>query len=312
MQWTPPSIGELKSSFPDFILFAFLAKGGMGAVYLAEDKASGQKCAIKLLAPDLSKDQEFLVRFKQEADTMGRLEHNNLISFYQFFQVDGYHCIIMEYVDGKSLHYSAHKQALDQKAALVIILGLCRGVQHAHKLGILHRDIKPDNILLTSDATPKLGDFGLSRPLAFDEEQQVIYATKGYSAPEVYESPELVDERADIFSIGVILYEMLVGHLPEKEYLPASGYFPEIDPWFDIIILRSIDPDPDLRYPSIKAMLADLCRVKYPELRYKPMTAENLERITAARAVTKTDKMKLKKPKASFFKPKKGFRFGRK
>jgi len=293
------SIGELQKYFPSYTLLSFVAKGGMGAVYLAQEVSSARQVAVKVLSTELSENMEFLTRFKQEAEIMGRLRHPNLIRFHEFVENQEMCYIVMEYVDGKSLHYSAHKTAIDPTAALELLLGICRGVKHAHSLGVLHRDIKPDNILLTPQADVKLGDFGLSRPVAFDEMSQVVYATPGYSAPEITDFPDLVDERADIYSIGVILYEMLVGHLPESDYIHPSGYFPEMNPWFDIIVQRSIEPDPDLRYPSIKAMMADIRKIKFPESRHELTTAEQIEALDFVKpeSATLTD---FAKPKGRF------------
>ena len=273
------SIDELQNYFPHYTLQSFVAQGGMGAVYLAYNNDTGQLVAIKVLSPELAADSEFIHRFKQEAGIMSRLKHPNLIRFYEFIEEQGVCSIIMEYVDGKSLHYSAHKSALDPDTALSILIGLCRGVKHAHDMGVVHRDIKPDNILLTPMAEIKLGDFGLSRPLAFDEQSQVVYVTPGYSAPEVEHAPDMVDERSDIYSIGVILHEMLVGELPEEDYIHPSAFFPEMDPWYDIIVQRCIEPDPDLRYPNIKSLMADIRKIRRPETRHQLTTPELIAEI---------------------------------
>lgn len=276
------STEELQRFFPDYTSFSFLAEGGMGAVYQAQREVDGRLMAIKILSAELSNNNEFTHRFKQEAGIMSRLKHPNLIRFHEFREEQGICSIIMEYVDGKSLHYSAHKSALDPDTAMHILVGLCRGVKHAHSMGVLHRDIKPDNILLTPTVEVKLGDFGLSRPLAFDEKSQVVYVTPGYSAPELEHSPDMVDERSDIYSIGVILYEMLVGELPEEDYIHPTAFFPGMDPWYDIIVQRCIEPDPDLRYPSIKALMADVRRVLNPGTRNELTTPAHLAEIEGA------------------------------
>ncbi len=270
------SIGELKAFFPAHTLVSFIAKGGMGSVYQAREVASGREVALKVLSTELAQNSEYLTRFQQEAALMRRLRHFNITQFYDAGVSEGLHYISMEYVNGGSLHYSAHGTALDPSTALEITLGVCRAIQHAHSVGIIHRDLKPDNIFLTEQGYVKVGDFGLSRPFSFDECSQVVFTTEGYSAPEITEAPDMVDERADIYSIGVILYEMLLGHLPEEDFIHATGYFPDLDPWYDVVIQRCIHTDPDLRYSSIKALLADLYLLKHPEARHSLLSSEEL------------------------------------
>ena len=276
----PATTAELQKHFPNYKLETFLAQGGMGAVYKAIDLRTQKPVAIKILSDDLAKNKEFLQRFRQEAEVMSKLRHSNLVSFHEFKEVKSKRYIVMEYIDGRSLHYSAHGSAIDPEVAFDIVLGVCRGVKHAHDRGVLHRDIKPDNIFLTPDAVPKLGDFGLSRPRSYDETNQVIYATEGYSAPEVSSSPKLVDERADIYSIGVIFYEMICGELPDpNDYIHPCGLFPELDMWYNIVIQRCIESDPELRYPNMKALFADLARIKTPMYRYLLSTPEQIQEV---------------------------------
>jgi len=292
---TPPDIDKLRKSIPRYELVSFLAKGGMGEVFLARDRGTGAKVAVKVLSEHLSNDKEFVLRFRQEAEVMSKLRHENLVNYVDFVEEKGKRYIVMEYIDGRSLHYSAHGDAIDPNVAFNITVGLCRGVKHAHDRGVIHRDIKPDNIFLTPNAIPKLGDFGLSRPLSYDETTQVIYATKGYSAPEVSLKPELVDKRADIFSIGVILYEMIVGELPNAyDYIHPVGLFPHLDPWYDIIIQKCIEPDPDLRYPSIKALFADLSKIQTPMYRHLLTTEKQLSDIIKDKSSKPPEDIELK------------------
>ncbi len=260
-EFVPLSIEELQEFFPQYEILSFIAAGGMGAVYLANQKSIDRRVAIKVLPRELSSDEGFNAQFRAEAKVMSRLNHPNLIGFFDFGEVDGMLFIIMEFVDGKSLHHSAHGEVIDQDTALELAIGITEGVMHAHKAGILHRDIKPANVLLDQEAFPKLGDFGLARPVEESEEGKIIYGTPGYTAPEVMENSAAIDERSDIFSIGAILYELLIGHLPEDSYR-APSQIRQVDASFDEVIKKAIAPDPDLRYPDTNAFLEDLKKIK--------------------------------------------------
>jgi serine/threonine protein kinase len=230
----------------------------MGAVYSAVQKSLERTVAIKILPREFSRDAAFRTGFEAEAKAMARLNHPNLIGVYDFGEVNGMLYIIMEYVPGQSLFHSAHGIAIDPNEVIRLITGICHGLAHAHSNGIIHRDIKPSNILLDLKAQPKIGDFGLARPIertvAHDEE---IFGTPHYTAPEVVNSPQSVDYRADIFSVGVLLHELLTGRLPTDDPRPASVII-HCDPRFDAIIRRATDPLPERRYTSAAGIANDL------------------------------------------------------
>ena len=152
---------------------------------------------------------------------------------------------------------SAHGKAIEQNEVARLVTGICEGLAHAHEAGILHRDIKPANILLDGKKRPKIGDFGLARVADESEGDSVIYGTPDYTAPEVVKKPSAVDTRSDVFSTGVILYELLTGKLPEKTYVPASQV-EDVDPRFDKIVRRATHPSPMLRFADGEAMAKDL------------------------------------------------------
>lgn len=147
---------------------------------------------------------------------MARLGHTNLIKVFDFGDVDGLLYIVMEYVPGKSLHHSAHGKAIDPKQAVEIIIATCRGISHAHENGIVHRDIKPGNILLTPEREPKVGDFGLARCTRADADGLAM-GSPGYMAPEIISRPESGTAQSDVYAIGVVLRELLTGIPPERE-----------------------------------------------------------------------------------------------
>ena len=256
-QFEAPSPEELHELLPAYDVLAFIAKGGMGAVYKAHQKSLERDVAIKILPREFGADEDFRRRFEDEAKAMAKLNHPNLIGVYDFGEVDGMPYIVMEFVDGKSLHHSAHGKAIDQKEVARLVTGICDGLTHAHEAGILHRDIKPANILLESRKRPKIGDFGLARAADESEGDGVIFGTPDYTAPEVVRDPNSVDKRSDVYSTGVILYELLTGKTPEKNYMPASQ-IEDVDPRFDKIVRRATHPSPTLRFADAGAMAKDM------------------------------------------------------
>lgn len=256
-QFEAPSPEDLHELLPAYDVLAFIAKGGMGAVYKARQKSLERDVAIKILPREFGEDEDFRRRFEDEAKAMAKLNHPNLISVYDYGEVDHMPYIVMEFVDGKSLHHSAHGKAIDQKEAARLVAGICEGLAHAHEAGILHRDIKPANILLDSKKRPKIGDFGLARFADESEGEGMIFGTPDYTAPEVVKNPRSVDTRSDVFSTGVILYELLTGKVPEKSYVPASQ-IEDVDPRFDKIVRRATHPSPMLRFADGDAMAKDI------------------------------------------------------
>ncbi len=253
-----PSPADLAPLFPGYEIQGLIATGGMGAVYYAVQKSLDRTVALKILPMEFSKDAAFCASFEAEAKAMARLNHPNLISVFDFGEVQGMLFIIMEFVAGKSIYHSAHGIAIAPAEVARLVIGICNGLAHAHENGILHRDIKPSNILLDQHAQPKIGDFGLARPIERKiEVGEEIFGTPHYTAPEVVDSPHSVDYRADIFSVGVLLHELLTGKLPATDPRPASTIVP-CDPRFDTIIRRATQPIPAARYSSAKEMASDL------------------------------------------------------
>ena len=253
-----PEPADLAPLFPGYDVESLIATGGMGAVYCAVQRSLDRTVALKILPMEFSKDAAFCAGFEAEAKAMARLNHPNLIGVYDFGEVNGMLYIMMEYVPGKSIYHSAYGMAIDQAEVIRLVTGICDGLAHAHEHGIIHRDIKPSNILLDLNAQPKIGDFGLARPVERKvEEGEEIFGTPHYTAPEVVNSPHSVDFRADIFSVGVLLHELLTGQLPANDPRPASTII-RCDPRFDNIIRRATHPVAASRYSSAREMARDL------------------------------------------------------
>ena len=253
-----PQPEELAALFPGYSIDSLIACGGMGAVYHARQVALDREVAIKILPREFSADEAFRSGFAAEARAMAKLNHPNLIGVYDFGEVEGMLFIIMEFVPGQSLYHAAYQTKMEPKEAARLMSEICSGIAEAHRAGILHRDIKPANVLLDAHARPKIGDFGLARPIGTAaQEGEVIFGTPGYTAPEVVNHPAQVDARADVFSLGVMLHELLTGKLPSADTRPPSAIC-GCSPKFDAIVKRATQSVPALRYPDGGAMAADL------------------------------------------------------
>jgi len=253
-----PDPAVLSALFPGYDIDILIATGGMGAVYRAVQRSLDRVVAIKILPREFGADPAFRESFEAEAKAMAKLNHPNLIGVFDFGEVDGMLFIIMEFVPGGSLYHFAFGKTLDGILVGQLIEAVCDGLAHAHQHGILHRDIKPANILLDAHGRPKIGDFGLARVIGSQVDAgETVYGTPHYTAPEVINHPASVDARADVFSVGVMLHELLTTKLPAKDPRPPS-VISGSDTRFDAIVKRATNPVLDLRYPSAAAMGKDI------------------------------------------------------
>ncbi len=254
-----PPLEELAPLFPAYEFEGFIAQGGMGAVYRARQKSLDRPVAIKILPHELGSDPVFRASFEAEARAMARLNHSNLIGVYDFGEADGMLFIVMEYVHGNSLHRSCHGKTIDPAQAGEIVSAISRGLAHAHEHGILHRDIKPGNILIDANAKPKIGDFGLALPMGEQvDPEEAIYGTPGYVAPEIYRK-DPASPRSDIYSVGTLLSELLTGSAPKENERPSPpSLVCGCSRDFDAVVARATLGDPDLRYPDAGELADDL------------------------------------------------------
>ncbi len=246
-----PSPEHLAELLPQYAIDSFIAQGGMGAVYRGRQVSLDRDVAIKVLLYEFGEDTNFLESFTTEAKAMARLSHSNLLGVFDYGKVDGMPYIVMEYGEGGSLHEAAWNKVIDPIQASNIITGICAGLAHAHEHGIVHRDIKPANILLTVKAETKVGDFGLAHSSDSDQ-TGLVMGTPGYTAPEVFNDPDQAGELADIYSVGVILHQLLTGIDPAGIVEPPTE--PTGNLHLDAIWRKATHITPAQRYASIAEM----------------------------------------------------------
>ncbi|MHC4087507.1 MAG: serine/threonine-protein kinase [Planctomycetota bacterium] len=250
----PPEPEQLAEKFPQLEILELLGQGGMGAVYKARQKKLDRLIALKILPPEVGQTEAFAERFTREARSMAKLNHQYAVTLYEFGQTDdGLYYFVMEFVDGTDLRHVILGGELEPPQALAIVPQICEALHYAHTKGIVHRDIKPENILLDKDGNVKIADFGLAKLL--DRPANLYTLTRAgqrmgtphYMAPEQIENPDQVDHRADIYSLGVVFYEMLTGELPLGRFPPPSKKV-KVDVRLDEVVLRSLEKEPDRRY----------------------------------------------------------------
>lgn len=256
-----PEPAELSALLPRYEVSDLIGCGGTGAVYLARQKSLDRKVAIRILPREFGADPRFRASFESEAKVMARLNHPNLIGVYDFGEAGGYLFVIMEMVDGKSLFRSAQGKAIKQQVVARLIQEICEGLAHAHEAGVIHGNLNPANILIDSKQRPRIGDFGLAAPKASAEHEGERLHAPEYTAPEIVEDHADPHERSDVFSTGVILYELLTGKVPGATYVPPSQ-LEAVDSRFDRIVRRALHPAPAMRFANAGEMskeVDDLC-----------------------------------------------------
>ena len=263
--WQPPSLKLMQAELPAFRFEEIIGRGGMGAVYKATQLSLGRAVAIKVLPADLMEDAEafFAERFEQESRLMAKFSHANIVSVFESGKTPGgLLYMVMEFVAGTDLAgviRSGGKVA--PMTAAEIASQVCQALECAHGHGIIHRDIKPGNILITRDGTAKVADFGLAKH--FDGGQHgftkssVTVGTPDFLAPEAWNPGTPLDGRADLYSLGVVLYQMLTGEVPRGLWKMPSE-IAGTAPQFDTIIDRAMQPDREARYATAAEFLADL------------------------------------------------------
>lgn len=264
----PPSeisLEEVQDSFPKFEILELIGIGGIGRVYRVRDPQVDREVALKILSPDRVEDPEWIERFTREAKALARLNHPHIVQVHSF-GTDPQPHLVMEFVDGVNLRQTMEAGGLSAREALVIVPKLCDALHYAHEHGVLHRDIKPENILVDTEGRVKLVDFGLAK--LHDEDSLPFTLTQSgaklgtiaYMAPEQVEKPSEVDHRADIYSLGVVFYEMLTGELPLGRF-PTPSEANGTDERLDGVVMRTLEKKKEKRYPDAGTMGTEVTQV---------------------------------------------------
>ena|GEM_PF-6505276 len=274
--WTAPTPGELASAFPQLEIIELIGRGGMGAVYKARQKSLGRFVALKILAPQFAGNPSFAQRFSREAQALAELSHPHIVTVHDFGKAGEFYFLLMEYVDGVNLRQTMRAGQVAPEQALAIVPSICEALQFAHNHGIVHRDIKPENLLLDKSGRVKIADFGIARIVGAGLEsatgpvvasaasltQESVLGTPQYMAPEQSSQPAQVDHRADIYSLGVVLYELLTGELPIGKFEVPSRKV-QIDVRLDEIVLRALQQKPEQRYQTVADLQTQVETIVY-------------------------------------------------
>ena len=249
-----------------------IGTGGMSDVYKAKDHTLGRCVAIKVLKPEFCDDMNFVNKFRTEAQSAARLEHPNIVNIYDVGSQDGFYYIIMECVEGITLKdYIEKKGRLNYKETLSIAIQVGRGIQAAHAKSIIHRDIKPQNIIISTDGKVKVTDFGIARAVSEHTIHSDVMGSVHYASPEQARNG-YVSNRSDIYSLGIVMYEMVTGRVPydgestvavairhlQDEMVPPSEYASDVPVSLEKIILKCTQKSADRRYDSMEDLLVDL------------------------------------------------------
>jgi predicted Ser/Thr protein kinase len=271
-----PLIGQ---EVGEYKIVRVLGRGGMGVVYEAEDTALGITVAVKMIDPALARDAAFVRRFRAEARAMARVASPHIVRVMAMRQTDQGVFIVMEFVDGGTVHDRMQSGPLPWEAVYPLVRQMLLALEKAHDVGVVHRDMKPRNIMLTADGTVKVTDFGLAKVVTEDDAATVTQAVAGtllYMSPEQVRASPSIDRRSDLFALGLMMYEMLAGRLPfdrdagefavmraivEESFPPPTKFVPGIPSNVARGVMKALEKDPDKRYANAAEMREALDRV---------------------------------------------------
>jgi tRNA A-37 threonylcarbamoyl transferase component Bud32 len=257
-----PDPAQLAAQFPQLEIIELLGMGGMGMVYKARQPRLDRIVALKILPVESQQHPSFAERFSREAKALAKLNHPGIVNIYDFGQTGQYYYFVMEYVDGMNLRHLLHNQPLEPRQALELVTQICTALQYAHDEGVVHRDIKPENILLSKKGQVKIADFGLAKLLGAAPDtaltmSQAAMGTLNYMAPEQRQNAQAVDHRADIYSLGVVFYEMLTGEVPMGRFEAPSKRV-QVDVRLDEVVLKALEREPARRYQHVSEVKSNV------------------------------------------------------
>ena len=266
--WQPPALAEMQALLLAYQFLALLGRGGMGAVFKATQISLNRLVAIKVLPKDLTNDADsnFATRFRQEALTMAKLTHPGIVSVFESGEAGGFLYIVMEFVDGTDVARMIQSEGkLTPELVTTLLAQVCDALHYAHQNGVVHRDIKPANLLVMRSGQVKIADFGLAKhhddALLGLTKTNVAIGTPDFLAPEAWTPNTSLDSRADLYALGVTLYQMLTGEIPRGLWEMPSARV-GTDARFDAIIERAMQPRPESRYQSSAELGRDLEKIR--------------------------------------------------
>jgi serine/threonine protein kinase/tetratricopeptide (TPR) repeat protein len=282
-----PALSKIHPDLEMYEIRAEIGRGTSGVVYEAVHKKLGRPAAIKMLHPQYFKNKMALHNFRKEAQILSRIKHENVASVYDFVEANGQYYIVMEFIRGISLSTYCREQQLSEADILHVMLGILEGIRYSHNKNILHLDLKPSNVILNEHNEPVIVDFGLSRFQTSDHQPQTeIVGTPFYMAPEHYtKGVDLVDVRADIYSLGVMFYQLRTQHLPftgatfsevrqkviSEEPPSMKQWDPKISKDLEAVVLKMMRKNVSLRYANAQAVIDDVHHYQNEE----PVTAHS-------------------------------------
>jgi len=266
-----PSLEEIAAAFPDLEVLDLIGHGGMSAVFRARQPKLDRMIVLKMLPKPLAATPGFAERFTREGRVLARLSHPSIVAVHDFGESGGFFFLIMEFVDGVNLRQAMRAGRFTPEQALNIIPAICDALQFAHTQGVLHRDIKPENILLDSKGRVKIADFGIAKIIGEEGGDAMLLTQSGaklgtapYMAPEQIEQPSTVDHRADIYSLGVVFYEMLTGELPLGRFA-APSTLSSVGGNIDEIVFKALKKERGRRQQSVGEFKTQLQGLTSPQ-----------------------------------------------
>jgi len=241
-----PELDEMNRLFPDYTVEMLVGIGSSGAVFYAHK--DGKMYSIKVVVGPSNVRTH--CEFKAEADAMKAMDHPSIVKMYDFGEIESYRYIIMDYVERGTLHGVMQEFSFNEKSIANMAVMICDGLTHSHEKGFIHRDIKPDNIMIAEDWTPRIMDFGLAIDLSDPQYGTTAVGSLGYAAPEVSADPKNVDHRVDVYAMGGLIYTMLTKEVPDPK-TPDLDKLKGYDIRFKMIIKNAMDPNLDRRTQSI-------------------------------------------------------------
>ena len=309
---SPESLGAARTfliedqvvSIPGHLIIEEIGRGGMGSVYRARRLKTGQTVAVKVLSQKLAARESFVLRFQREARAQALAAHPNVVEVFEQGECDGLFYFTMEYVEGVSLRHWVTDGQFSGREFFSLAAQTCCALDHIHGQRMIHRDIKPENIMIDRTRAVKLGDFGLVDVVDTEGHEanltrtRAVLGTINYMAPEQAIDSSRVTNQVDIYSVGVVLYELLTGRVPQGRFDPPSLLNHLIDPRLDEPILKALEVEPKKRYPTVRALLSKLESIS------ASLTPEQLERAwghaTAAREKAQREKQQVDRGEKMF------------